>query len=47
MVKAIDAVESGLCSVKWAAEDYKIPRTTLQDRQSYSRNEAWPITLFE
>jgi len=34
MVKAIDAVKSGLCSVKWAAEDYKVPRTTLQDRIS-------------
>jgi len=23
--KAIDAVKSGKCSVKWAAEDYKVP----------------------
>jgi len=33
MVKAIDAVKSGHCSIKWAAEDYKVPRTTLQDRE--------------
>jgi len=32
MVKAIDAVKSGLCSIKRAAEDYKVPKTTLQDR---------------
>jgi len=32
MVKAIDAVKSGCFSVKWAAEDYKVLRTTLQDR---------------
>jgi len=34
MVKAIDAVKSGRCSVKRPAEDYKVPRTTLQDRIS-------------
>jgi len=32
MVNAINAVKSGRCSVKRAAEDYKVPRTTLQDR---------------
>jgi len=34
MVKAIDAVKSGRCSVKQAAEDCKVPKTTLQDRIS-------------
>jgi len=34
MVKAIDAVKSGLWSVKRTVEDYKVPRTTLQDRIS-------------
>jgi len=29
MVKAMDAVKSGKCIVKRAAENYKVPRTTL------------------
>jgi len=32
MVNAMDAVKSGKCNVKRAAENYKVPRTTLLDR---------------
>jgi len=34
MVKTMDAVKSGKCSVKWIVENYKVPRTTLLDWNS-------------